>query len=832
MPEGPLAREALALAAFDHVVSHAAGFRARSGQREMAALIAHTLSGVSLGDGAVSSEAGLPERGIAVVQAGTGVGKSAAYASTVIPLALAQSKRVIISTATVALQEQLIAKDLPALAAALPQPFAFALAKGRGRYVCRLKLDQLSGGDAASADLFESDDTPSASDTSPDALAAHTVASAAATARSAERWQARGQQYVQWAHALDSGRWDGDRDRLDEPPEAELWSPVAAERHTCTARHCPSYNSCSYYQARARLAQAQVIVVNHDLLLSTLGLHALPNPEECYLVFDEAHHLGAVAQGQFTASMDLMRTQWLDRLPRAVEEVAGALQYTPGADVPALARELKAAQSELARMAMQRMGENPEWLALTGRTGATSLLTGTVRSGATPAIRSESPSPVRPEPFDKLRTGSVEGPAGSSRAGLRQAQPERMGAPSERVSAQTERWGAAGAPVVDRFEGGALPTGWVETVSRLHANASALLKILEAMATQLKANARENPGDAARCAKLYSRLGVLAPRLQSAQETAALWLQEPPAVSEAGQPRQAPLAKWLEAGVQHGLVTLTAHACPLQPGSLLRHHLWNKVRGAVVTSASLVTCGTFDHFLHESGLAYDDAVVAREVQSPFDHARQGRLVVVQTDADPKNVEAYTREMLATLMADLRQVARGALVLFTSKAQMRRAQELLERGEHAELREVVLVQGEASRTQLLRRHGERVAEGGVSILFGLQSFGEGLDLPGELCEWVFITKLPFASPSDPVGQARADWLKSQGRDPFSELVVPATGARLLQWTGRALRTETDEAVVVCYDARLLRQNYGRRMLKGLPPYRLQRRVGEVLTDVSA
>jgi ATP-dependent DNA helicase DinG len=96
--------------------------------------------------------------------------------------------------------------------------------------------------------------------------------------------------------------------------------------------------------------------------------------------------------------------------------------------------------------------------------------------------------------------------------------------------------------------------------------------------------------------------------------------------------------------------------------------------------------------------------------------------------------------------------------------------------------------------------------------------------------VFITKLPFASPSDPVGQARADWLKAQGRDPFSELVVPATGARLLQWTGRALRTETDEATVVCYDARLLRQAYGRRMLQGLPPYRLQRRQGRETVDV--
>lgn len=754
---GPLAREAIALAAFDHVVAHAPGYRARPGQREMAAHIAHTLSGVSLGDGAVASDAALPARGIAVVQAGTGVGKSAAYASTVIPLALAQQKRVIISTATVALQEQLIAKDLPALAATLPQPFSFALAKGRGRYVCRLKLDQLSGGDAASADLFESDDG-SASDTSAAGVAAQAVASAAAAAR----WQERGVQYTAWADALDDGSWDGDRDRLNTPPDGGLWGPVAAERHTCTARHCPSYNSCSYYQARARLAQAQVIVVNHDLLLSTLGLHALPAPQDCYLVFDEAHHLGSVAQGQFTASMDLMRGHWLDKLPRAVDEVASAIDHQPTIDVAAFAKELKSAQTELARLAMQRIGTLPAWLDLTGRS-----------AGRSPA-----------------RTGGG--------------------------------FNDAGAPVVDRFEGGVLPADWLEVVGKLHANASSLLKVFESLATQLKATARENPGDAARCAKLYSRLGVLAPRLQSAQETASYWQQ----AAGDGQP---PLAKWLEAGVSHGLVTLTAHACPLQPGSLLRNHLWNQVRAAVVTSASLTTCGSFDHFLHESGLAWDGAVATREVQSPFDHARQGRLVVVQTTADPKDVDGYTREMLALLMADLREVERGALVLFTSRAQMRQAQGLLERGEHAALRDRVLVQGEASRTVLLRRHAERVAEGKPSVLFGLQSFGEGLDLPGELCEWVFITKLPFASPSDPVGQARADWLKSQGRDPFSELVVPATGARLLQWTGRALRTEADEAVVVCYDARLLRQSYGRRMLKGLPPYRLQRRVDGVLTE---
>ncbi|MEZ5705050.1 MAG: ATP-dependent DNA helicase DinG [Burkholderiaceae bacterium] len=766
-PSGPLAREALSLAAFDHLVAHSSGFRSRPGQREMAAHIAETLSVVSwpTDDAGAAVPPPASERAIAVVQAGTGVGKSAAYAASVIPLALAQQKRVIISTATVALQEQLMAKDLPALSAALPQSFTFALAKGRGRYVCRLKLDQLSGGDAASADLFDTDEASDSASSSPDALASQAVANAAASARAAERWTERAAQYTQWGVALDSGAWDGDRDRLDDPPDGELWSPVAAERHTCTARHCPSYNSCSYYQARARLAQSQVIVVNHDLLLSTLGLHALPDPKDCYLVFDEAHHLGAVAQGQFTESMDLMRSQWLDRLPRAVEEVAGALAHTPGIDVAAFARELKAAQGELARLAMARIGSLPAWDQLTGR-----------------AARAPQISPSR-SGFDHN----------------------------------------ANAPVVERFEGGVLPPEWTESVAQLHTRASALLKVMEALATQLKANARDNPGDAARCAKLYSRLGVLAPRLQHLQATAELWLQEP-------IDGQAPLAKWLEAGIHNGLVALTAHACPLQPGSLLRNHLWTKVRAAVATSASLTTCGSFDHFLHESGLVYDDAVRVREVQSPFNHAEQGRLIVVQTRADPKDVDGYSREMLDALMEDLTQVQRGALVLFTSRALMRRAQDLLERGMHGALRDKILVQGEASRTLLIKRHAERVADGAASILFGLQSFGEGLDLPGELCEWVFITKLPFASPSDPVGQARADWLKAQGRDPFSELVVPATGARLLQWTGRALRTESDEAVVVCYDARLLRQAYGRRMLQGLPPYRVQRRVDGVLSNV--
>ena len=132
-----------ALQAFDAVVQSTEGFRGRAGQRSMAEQVARTFSQAQLGK--VDEEDGEPTRAIAVIQAGTGVGKSLAYCAPAIAMALARGTRVLISTATVALQEQLVNKDLPALAAQMEPPSKFALAKGPGCYVCKLKLERLAG---------------------------------------------------------------------------------------------------------------------------------------------------------------------------------------------------------------------------------------------------------------------------------------------------------------------------------------------------------------------------------------------------------------------------------------------------------------------------------------------------------------------------------------------------------------------------------------------------------------------------------------------------------------------------------------------------------------
>lgn len=713
-----------ALQAFDNVVAAQAHLRPRAGQREMAAQVAHTFAHAHLGkptEGEDSTPNTAVAPSIAVIQAGTGVGKSLAYSAPAIAMALQRGTRVVISTATVALQEQLVNKDLPALAAHLGQPFRYALAKGRGRFVCQLKLERLVG----SSDLYPEE----ADDLFGETLPTKPVAQA-------ER-QAQQQFYASMAEALAQGRWDGDRDSLDTPPAPEAWSPVAAEGSSCTGRHCPAFQSCSYYERRKELVAAQVIVVNHDLLLSSLGARLLPELDNCLLVLDEAHHLPATALAQFANSMDLSRLQWLDKLTSRALRIGQLLEVEEIADIPQHSSGLRQAMGQLAQAAMAQYGE-------------------TLKS------------------------------------------PEA-------------RFGPASA----RIPRGVLPEALLPPLEAVLAHSTGLLDVLRAIAKALRSTIKETPDEAPRLAALYAQLGSLAPRLEAVFATTELLLHTP-------APGQAPAAKWFTLEMDGEWIALQAHASPILPGSTLRQHLWSQVRGAVLTSATLTSCGSFDFFLREVGLHDLPTLATLEVASPFDYPSQGVLWAHHTQADPKHAGPFTQEMVHTLLHDLASVQTGALVLFTSKEQMRQAVDALP----SALRSKVLVQNTMPRFALLNKHREQVEAGQASIIFGMQSFGEGLDLPGALCASLFITKLPFAPPDDPVGEARAEWLRSSGRNPFTDLVVPATAIRLAQWVGRAIRTEHDQAQVYCYDRRLCVTSYGQQIQKSLPDFSFQQRFAQL------
>ena len=245
---------------------------------------------------------------------------------------------------------------------------------------------------------------------------------------------------------------------------------------------------------------------------------------------------------------------------------------------------------------------------------------------------------------------------------------------------------------------------------------------------------------------------------------------------------------------------------------ILSRGLWKSVSAAVCTSATLTACGSFDFFDRLSGLNRFPQRRCLVVSSPFDYAIQGELRIAAMQHSPKSA-GFSAELCQKLPELLREHHHGQLVLFTSRRQMQACHAALPR----DLLLQVQVQGESSRTQLLKEHSRRVASGARSIIFGLQSFGEGIDLPGQLCEHVLIDKLPFTPPTSPVEEALAEWLSTQGRDPFTEISVPRAAMKLAQWAGRGIRTVTDKAVITVCDTRLGSTGYGRQILAGLPPF---------------
>ena len=157
------------------------------------------------------------------------------------------------------------------------------------------------------------------------------------------------------------------------------------------------------------------------------------------------------------------------------------------------------------------------------------------------------------------------------------------------------------------------------------------------------------------------------------------------------------------------------------------------------------------------------------------------------------------------------------MLFSSRRQM---VDVIERLPEA-LQNMVLCQDDYQKAQLLKYHRQRVDQGLNSLIFGLASFAEGVDLPGRYCEHVLIAKIPFAVPDDPIEMTLSAWIEQQGQNPFMTLAVPDAAFRLVQASGRLLRSESDIGRITLFDERLFTKRYGKQILASLPPYRQER-----------
>lgn len=704
------------------------GWQARQGQKQMIADIARCVGRVVL-DGEGRRQGG--DSHICVVEAGTGTGKTIAYCLAAIPLAKALDKTLVISTATVALQEQIIFKDLPDLRRYSELPFEFALAKGRARYLCPAKLDaQLEGslGENAGMSLYlgegASDDVP--------------VATSEVTLKL----------FQDFLNAMASGEWEGDRDAWPKHIDTADWVKVTTDHHQCAGRRCAYIAQCPFFRARDRINGVDVVVANHDLVLADISLGGgaiLPEPEQCIYVFDEAHHLAdkAINHFAFHTRVDSSK-KWLKQVEKNMQSLGKALG------------SMGTVQTCLEKIA-----------ALLENLHATTVML-----------------------LDFLAQ-EISFPEG----------------PNDRPFNKTRR---------HRFVQGLVPEPLREYAQVLMEHYLQLSMALADVEEQLK-SALDSDSPAAPRHEVelwYPLVGALQGRADSSYE---LWRS----YAKADTGKTPPRARWItlrDDNTAIGGIDFEVCSSPIQSATMLEETLWNRCFAAVLTSATLTALNSFDRFRWRSGTPIDAHYVS--IPSPF-RFQDSLLCVPALLAEPSNTLAHTDEVITfvrnTLLAQGNSLqnneAEGMLVLFSSRRQMEDVYDGLEKN----WQEGILMQGDLSKQEMISEHKKRIDSGQHAVLFGLASFAEGVDLPGNYCTHVVIAKLPFAVPDDPVEEALAEWVEKNGGNAFMDITVPDASLKLVQACGRLLRHERDRGRITLLDRRVVTKRYGKTLLDSLPPY---------------
>jgi ATP-dependent DNA helicase DinG len=267
---------------------------------------------------------------------------------------------------------------------------------------------------------------------------------------------------------------------------------------------------------------------------------------------------------------------------------------------------------------------------------------------------------------------------------------------------------------------------------------------------------------------------------------------------------------WLERSGRRGQI-VTLRTAPIEVAPYLREQLFGRRTAVIATSATLTVGGRIEPF--QARMGTPETARAEVVASPFDYERHLR-VFVAADVplpSPQDARLALDALVDYLEFCLRRVAGGSLVLFTSHQDMRRCAEAVGPGCERE-RRPLLVQGvDGSRTELARR----MRSAGNAVLFGTDSFWTGVDVPGAALSQVIITRLPFEVPTQPVAEARAEWIRDHGGNPFNDLTLPEALVKFRQGIGRLIRTRTDRGVVTILDSRVLAKAYGHLFLECLP-----------------
>lgn len=346
--------------------------------------------------------------------------------------------------------------------------------------------------------------------------------------------------------------------------------------------------------------------------------------------------------------------------------------------------------------------------------------------------------------------------------------------------------GIVGGEGIHRFSQGAVPSVMADLVSEYASSLSEVVDLLkDAIDVAKKRDANRQSAQV-----VIGSAGAVLGQMEEMLD----------ALEDFGSESSHPRAKWIDVHKD----VFTIYAAPFDASSLAYNMLWKNMRGVLLTSATIATLGEFGPTLASLGMPADTMTL--RLTTPLDYSR-ARLIV------PKLiVEANSKAHGGMVTSMLRTNAfagdhRGCLIYFTSRKKMESVFSSLTQEE----RQTVIMQGSLAPTALIAEHKRRIDAGGRSIIFGLDSVAEGVDLPGEYCTMVVIDKLPFPSPDDPILASHSEHLEGKGLQPFPLLMLPKAGRKFAQIVGRLIRTETDWGDVWVLDRRLVDKKYGQRLV---------------------
>ena len=630
-----------------------------------------------------------------LVEAGTGVGKSFAYLIPAALFAIQNNTRVVISTNTINLQDQLIQKDIPDLRNALNIDLRAAVLKGRSNYLCPRRLDNLKHFGPRNVDEMR-------------VLAKVMV------------WQLSNQ--------------SGDRNEvnLNGNVEREVWLRLSAEDEACTTETClkRTGGACPFNRAKNAAQSAHLLVVNHALLLSDIATGSKVLPDYSYLIVDEGHHLESAT----TNALSFRLTQF--DLERMLKEVGGS-------NAGILGRVL---------------GETHEVL----RPSDFGLLQQKVNRATDLAFRLEQ--------LNREFFNTVNGFAALQREGGQQS---------------NYSWQARILPSTRTIP------GWDEVEITWDAAGEALSLLLNAMAEIHKAASELYSNGHDQLEDVIGDISNIYRRLSEAHANISGMI---------GKPNEDQIY-WIEINPNGNKLSL--NAAPLRVGQLIEKYLWHEKASVVLTSATLTAHNEFQYLRNTLGADEADEM---QLGSPFDY-ESSTLLYIPNDIPEPNMNGYQQALDRAIIATSKMTGGKMLALFTSYAALKKTSAAIT-GPLTSEDIYVYEQGDGASPNALLESFKTTDR---AVLLGTRSFWEGVDVPGASLSVVFITKLPFDVPTDPLIAARSEMYE----DSFNEYYLPEAILKFRQGFGRLIRTASDRGVVAILDRRVLTKQYGRLFLESLP-----------------